>query len=95
MRRRPVAARTRVSPIFAVAVVAITLGLAWWGWYELIRSPYLTHGFMKLELQFRPPAGMALPPEPTDVHITVAEGTKLTDVLIGRGYGTAPTATAA
>ena len=82
----PAAARTRVSPIFAVAVLAITLGLAWWGWYELIRSPYLSHGFMKLELQFRLPAGMALPGEPTDVHITVSEGTQFTDVLIGRAW---------
>jgi hypothetical protein len=82
----PAAARTRVSPVFAVAVVAITSGLAWWGWYELIRSPYLTHGYMKLELQFRLPAGMALPGEATDAHITVAEGTQFTDVLFGRSW---------
>ena len=80
----PAPARTRVSPIFAVAVLAITAGLAWWGWYELIRSPYLTHGFMRLELQFRLPSAMALPPEATDVHITVEEGQQQTDVIIGR-----------
>src|SRR5690242_2556844 len=47
----PAAGQTRVSPVFAVAVLAITAGLGWWGWYELIRSPYLTHGFMTLHLQ--------------------------------------------
>jgi hypothetical protein len=70
----PALARTRVSPIFAVAVLAIAGGLAWWAWYELIRSPYLTHGYMTLDLQFRLPPGMALPPNVTDVHIAVEEG---------------------
>ncbi len=70
----PIPARTRVSPVFAAAVVAVTAGLAWWGWYELIRSPYLTRGFMTLELQFRLPPGMALPPDEKDVHIAVEEG---------------------
>ena len=45
--------RTRVSPIFAVAVLLLAGGLTWWAWYELIRSPYLTHGYMTLQLQFR------------------------------------------
>ena len=70
----PAAARTRVSPTFAVAVLLIAGGLAWWAWYELIRSPYLTYGFMTLQLQFRLPSGMALPPDVTDVHISVEEG---------------------
>ena len=48
--------------LFAVAVLALAGGLAWWAWYELIRSPYLTHGFMTLDLQFRLPPGMVLPP---------------------------------
>lgn len=73
----------RVSPVFAVVVVAIVGGLAWWGWYELIRSPYLSHGFMTLALQFRLPAGMALPPEATDVHIVVTEGEQQLDASIG------------
>lgn len=73
----------RVSPVFAGVVVVIAGGLAWWGWYELIRSPYLSHGFMTLALQFRLPPGMALPPEAADVHITVEEGEQQTDVLIG------------
>jgi hypothetical protein len=63
-----------VSPAFAVAVLVLVGGLAWWGWYELIRSPYLTHGYMTLELQFRLPPGMALPPDEKDVHIDVEEG---------------------
>ena len=79
----PVPARTRVSPAFAVAVLAIAGGLGWWAWYELIRSPYLTHGFMTLELQFRLPSGMALPPEATDVHITVEEGQQFIEVNLG------------
>lgn len=79
----PAPARTRVSPVFAVAVLAIAGGLAWWGWYELIRSPYLSHGYMTLQLQFRLPPGMALPPEASDVHIAVEEGQQGTEVLVG------------
>jgi hypothetical protein len=81
-----VAAPTRVSPAFAVAVLALTGGLAWWGWYELIRSPYLSHGFMKLELQFRLPSGMALPPQASDVHITVTEGGQYAEALLGPAW---------
>lgn len=73
----------RVTPVFAGVVVAVAVGLAWWGWYEFIRSPYLSHGFMTLALQFRLPAGMALPPEATDVHITVMEGEQQLDAAIG------------
>lgn len=82
----PVPAPRRVSRVFAGVVVVIAGGLAWWGWYELIRSPYLSHGYMTLALQFRLPPGMALPPEATDVHITVEEGEQQTDVLIGRRW---------
>jgi hypothetical protein len=85
----PAPARTRVSPAFAVAVLALMGGLGWWGWYELIRSPYLTHGFMALQLQFRLPPGMALPSEAKDVHIAVQEGQQLADVMLGpRWHGT-------
>lgn len=52
-----VRAETRLSFPFAVTLLLITAGLVWWAWYEFIRSPYLSHGFMTLELQFR------LPPE--------------------------------
>jgi hypothetical protein len=65
---------TRISYPFAVSVLVLVAGLAWWGWYELIRSPYLTHGFMALELQFRLPSGMTLPPNKEDVQIEVLEG---------------------
>jgi hypothetical protein len=85
----PAPARTRVSPTFAAAVLVIAGGLAWWAWYELIRSPYLTHGFMTLELQFRLPPGMALPPDVTDVHIAVEEGQQHAGVMLGaRWHGT-------
>ena len=85
----PAPARTRLSPTFAVAVLVLAGGLGWWGWYELIRSPYLTHGFMALELQFRLAPGMALPSDATDVHIAVEEGQQQTDVMLGaRWHGT-------
>ena len=31
--------RTRISRPYAVVSLALAAGLAWWGWYELIRSP--------------------------------------------------------
>jgi hypothetical protein len=76
-------ARTRVSPIFAGVVVVIAAVLGWWGWYEFIRSPYLSHGYMTLNLQFKLPPGMALPPEATDMRIAVEEGQRQTYVSIG------------
>src|ERR1700722_5396096 len=77
-------ARTRISRPFAVAILALAGGLAWWGWYELIRSPYLTHGFMTLNLQFKLPSGAPLPPDVHDVHIEVWEGDRQTDVMLGK-----------
>lgn len=82
----PEPAPRRVSPVFAGLILVVAGGLAWWGWYEFIRSPYLSHGYMTLALQFRLPPGMALPPEATDVHVTVEEGQQQTDVLIGRRW---------
>ncbi len=67
-------APTRISRPFAAVVLTIVAGLAWWAWYELIRSPYLTHGDMTLTLQFRLPAGMAVPAEARDVQIVLDEG---------------------
>ena len=85
----PAVARTRVSPPFAVAVLLLGGGLAWWGWYEFIRSPYLTHGYMTLQLQFRLPPGMALPSDVADVHIAVEEGQQDAGVMLGeRWHGT-------
>jgi hypothetical protein len=66
--------RTRISRSVAILLVVITGALAWWGWYELIRSPYLTHGYMTLALQFRLPPGMSSPQSSDDVHIEVTEG---------------------
>jgi hypothetical protein len=42
----PAPKRTRMSSTFAVAVLGLAGGLAWWAWYELIRSPCRTRGFM-------------------------------------------------
>ncbi|MBU6526335.1 hypothetical protein JMJ47_000960 [Methylocystis sp. MJC1] len=78
--------QTRISRPFAVSVLVVAGGLAFWGWYELIRSPYLTHGFMTLELQFRLPAGMGLPQEATDVHVAVEEGRQHAGVMLGQGW---------
>jgi hypothetical protein len=76
-------AGTRISRPFAGAILVLVGGLAWWGWYEFIRSPYLTHGFMTLALQFKLPSGTPLPPDAKDVHITVWEGSRQTDVVLG------------
>ncbi|MGY8676201.1 hypothetical protein Q2941_00050 [Bradyrhizobium sp. UFLA05-153] len=78
--------RTHISYPFAVTVVLIVAGLAYWGWYELIRSPYLTHGFMTLELQFRLPPGKALPPDKTDVQIYVDESHGFAPVTLSEGW---------
>jgi hypothetical protein len=82
----PVPIQRRVSRIYAIAVLVISAGLGWWGWYEFIRSPYLSHGYMTLQLQFRLPSGMALPSDVKDVHIAMHEGKQQTDVLIGRAW---------
>jgi hypothetical protein len=78
--------QTRISRPFAVSVLVIAGGLAYWAWYELIRSPYLTHGFMTLELQFKLPPGMGLPQEATDVHIAVEEGQQHAGVMLGQWW---------
>jgi hypothetical protein len=67
-------ATARISRAFAVVVLAIAGALAWWAWYELLRSPYLTHGYMTLALQFRLPPDVATPAEPEDVQIVLDEG---------------------
>jgi hypothetical protein len=79
-------ARKSVSPVFAALVLVVTAGLGWWGWYEFIRSPYLTHGFMTLELQFRLPAGAEFPPDASEVHVTVEEGEQTAEVSLGRRW---------
>jgi hypothetical protein len=63
----------RLSLPFAIPVLLVAAGLAWWGWYEFIRSPYLSRGFMTLGLEFRLPAGTTLPNKEEDVRIEVEE----------------------
>lgn len=65
--------KTRLSFPFAITLLLITASLSWWGWYEFIRSPYLSHGFMTLDLEFRLPAGTILPDAKDDVRIEVEE----------------------
>jgi len=64
----------RISRPFAAVLLVIVGTLAWWGWYEFIRSPYLTHGYMTLALQFRLPDNVAAPAGPKDVEILLDEG---------------------
>jgi hypothetical protein len=72
----------RLSLPFAIPVLLITVGLAWWGWYELIRSPYLSHGFMTLDIEFRLPAGMTLPDKEEDLKIAVEEAQGYANALL-------------
>jgi hypothetical protein len=64
----------RISRPFAAVLLVIVGTLAWWGWYEFIRSPYLTHGYMTLALQFRLPENVAAPADTKDVQILLDEG---------------------
>jgi hypothetical protein len=67
-------------------LVVVAGGIAWWAWYELIRSPYLSHGFMTLDLQFRLPPGMILPPNKEDVHINAEEGPSHPEVWLSDSW---------
>ncbi len=78
--------RTRISRPFAISLLLLAGGIAWWTWYEFIRSPYLTHGFMTLDLQFRLPPGISLPPHKGDVQIDVAEGRQHAIVDLSRSW---------
>lgn len=73
---------TRLSFPFAVTVLLIVAILGWWGWYEFIRSPYLSHGFMTLQVEFRLPAGMTLPDKEEDVQIEVEEATGYANAML-------------
>ena len=50
-------ATSRIARPFAVIVLAIVGALAWWAWYELIRSPYLSHGDMTSPAAISAPRG--------------------------------------
>jgi MFS family permease len=73
---------TRLSFPFAITVVLIVAILGFWGWYELIRSPDLSHGFMTLQVEFRLPAGMSLPDKEEDVHIEVEEASGYANAML-------------
>jgi hypothetical protein len=68
------APRRRTSRRTAIGIVALAGGLSWWVWYDTIRSPYLSHGFMSLDLRFRAAAGGAPSLEPGAVRVEVEEG---------------------
>ena len=73
---------SRLSFPFAIIVVLIVAVLGWWGWYEFIRSPNLSHGFMTLGIEFRLPPGMALPDNEEDVKIEVEEATGYANAML-------------
>ncbi|MDA9520251.1 hypothetical protein XI06_07760 [Bradyrhizobium sp. CCBAU 11434] len=73
---------TRLSFPFAVTVLLVVAGLGYWGWYELIRSPNLSHGFMTLQVEFRLPPGMTLPDKEEDVHIEVEEASGYANAML-------------
>lgn len=73
---------TRLSSPFAVTVLLIVAVIGYWGWYEFIRSPYLSHGFMTLQVEFRLPSGVALPDKEEDVHIQVEEATGYAEAML-------------
>jgi len=86
---QPVAAISdgrRISRPVAIVIVAVAAGLAWGVWYEFVRSPYLSHGFMTLELQFRLPAGAELPATRDDVAVTVEEGGRAAPVTVPEAW---------
>lgn len=72
----------RLSFPFAITVLMIAAVLGYWGWYEFIRSPNLSHGFMTLQVEFRLPPGMTLPDKEEDVHIEVEEGTGYANAML-------------
>ncbi|MBC9877947.1 hypothetical protein G8O24_11400 [Bradyrhizobium sp. INPA01-394B] len=73
---------TRLSFPFATTVLLIVAGLTYWGWYEFIRSPNLSHGFMTLQIEFRLPTGMSLPDKEEDVRIEVEEATGYANAML-------------
>lgn len=72
----------RLSFPFAIAVLLIVAVLGYWGWYELIRSPNLSHGFMTLRIEFRLPPGMTLPDQVEDVQIEVEEASGYANAML-------------
>jgi len=73
---------TQLSFPFAAAVLLIAAVLGYWAWYEFIRSPNLSHGFMTLQIEFRLPPGMTLPDNAEDVHIEIEEATGYANAML-------------
>jgi hypothetical protein len=85
----PKPAPKRVSRPFAFVVLAITGSLVAWGWYEFIRSPYLTHGAdaeMTLSMQFRLPPEINLLAHPDDIELAVEDGEGHASVYYGEKW---------
>jgi len=85
-----VSRQRRVALPFAVVLVVAAGSISWWTWYEFIRSPYLTHGFMTLDLRFRLPPGLSAPPNHENVRIEVTEERGLAIGSLGQDCGESP-----
>ena len=72
----------RLSFPFSATVALIVAILGWSGWYEFIRSPNLSHGFMTLQVEFRLPAGMSLPDKEEDVRIEFEEASGYANAML-------------
>jgi hypothetical protein len=86
---RPKPAITRISRPYAAVILAITVSLVSWAWYEFIRSPYLTHGAdaeMTLSMQFRLPPGTTLPAHSDDLELAVEDGGGHASVYYGEKW---------
>jgi hypothetical protein len=82
-------APTRISRPFAFVILATAGVLAFWAWYELIRSPYLTHGAeaeMTLSMQFRLPPGLTLPEDADDLELVVDDGDEHASAYYGEKW---------
>lgn len=86
---QPTPAPTRISRPFAVVILTVAGVLVGLGWYEFIRSPYLTHGAdaeMTLSMQFRLPPGITLPEHSDDLELEVDDGDSHASVYYGEKW---------
>ncbi len=77
---------TRISHPFALITLTIVAGLTYASWYEFIRSPYLSRGYMTLALQFKLPPNTPIPADVADVQVSAWEGDRQAEVIIGRAW---------
>ncbi|HZP79710.1 MAG TPA: hypothetical protein VFB45_26490 [Pseudolabrys sp.] len=89
LEQPPIPAPTRISRPFAVIVLIISGVLGFAGWWEFIRSPYLTHGAdaeMTLAMQFRLPPGTTLPANADELELMVEDGDGRASTYYGESW---------